>query len=210
MCQGVEISVIGESWSLLSSFPLRYIMMSYCYPIADLMLESFAKLKVLHSKTIEELQKEIESKLYHHTGRNAKAGSPSIRTAYDESRVKRMACDVSKVADVRALAEFAAAKFGFIDIWVNNAGVSKGFRTLVQFSDDDIRQIVEANLIVSLICTREVIRVMKLQPKGGHVFNMDEAGSGGSTSTPLTAVYGATKCRLRQLHTSLLQECKHS
>ncbi|MCO5552925.1 hypothetical protein L7F22_006444 [Adiantum nelumboides] len=161
------------------------------------------------AETVEELQKEIESKLYHHTGRNGEAGSPSIRTAYDESRVTGMACDVSKVADVRALAEFAAAKFGSIDIWVNNAGVSKGFRPLVQFSDDDIRQIVEANLIGSLICTREAIRVMKLQPKGGHVFNMDGAGSGGS-STPLTAVYGATKCGLRQLHTSLLQECKRS
>lgn len=48
-------------------------------------------------------------------------------------------------------------------------------------------QIVSANLIGSLLCTREAIRVMKSQPKGGHVFNMDGAGSGGS-STPLTAV----------------------
>ena len=131
-------------------------------------------------------------------------------------------------------------------------------------------QIVSANMIGSLICTREAIRVMKLQRKGGHIFNMDGAGSGGS-STPLTAVYekmncdnihlhskwivitsvctqnlvyliisihftlktilsknrkltcivllkqrqiicryGATKCGLRQLHGSLLKECKGS
>lgn len=48
-------------------------------------------------------------------------------------------------------------------------------------------QIVSTNLTGSLICTREAIRVMKKQPKGGHIFNMDGAGSGG-TSTPLTAV----------------------
>jgi chlorophyll(ide) b reductase len=47
-------------------------------------------------------------------------------------------------------------------------------------------QIVSTNLIGSLICTREAIRVMKKQPKGGHIFNMDGAGSGGA-STPLTA-----------------------
>ncbi len=47
-------------------------------------------------------------------------------------------------------------------------------------------QIVSTNLIGSLICTREAIRVMSKQPKGGHIFNMDGAGSGG-TSTPLTA-----------------------
>ena len=45
---------------------------------------------------------------------------------------------------------------------------------------------MSTNLIGSLICTREAIRVMKKQPKGGHIFNMDGAGSGG-TSTPLTA-----------------------
>ncbi|GLT69573.1 hypothetical protein SLA2020_417130 [Shorea laevis] len=38
---------------------------------------------------------------------------------------------------------------------------------------------------------------------------MDGAGSGGS-STPLTAVYGSTKCGLRQLQASLLKECKRS
>lgn len=31
------------------------------------------------------------------------------------------------------------------------------------------------------------MRVMVNQPRGGHIFNMDGAGSGGS-STPLTAV----------------------
>jgi chlorophyll(ide) b reductase len=87
--------------------------------------------------------------------------------------------------------------------------MNKGFRPLVEFSDEEISQIVSTNLTGSLICTREAIRVMKKQPKGGHIFNMDGAGSGGA-STPLTAAYGATKCGLRQLSGSLLQECKGS
>lgn len=163
------------------------------------------------AETVEELQEEMESKLYHPflMGSVQDGDSPPIRATKDGARVVGMACNVSNVADVRALAEFAAAELGSVDIWINNAGVSKGFRPLVQFSDDDIRQIVSANLIGSLLCTREAIRVMKSQPKGGHVFNMDGAGSGGS-STPLTAVYGATKCGLRQLHSSLLKECKRS
>lgn len=48
-------------------------------------------------------------------------------------------------------------------------------------------QIVSTNLVGSLLCTREAMDVMQYQEKGGHVFNMDGAGSGGS-STPLTAV----------------------
>ncbi|GAY56354.1 hypothetical protein CUMW_171240 [Citrus unshiu] len=53
------------------------------------------------------------------------------------------------------------------------------------------------------------MRVMRDQPKGGHIFNMDGAGSGGS-STPLTAFYGSTKCGLRQLQASLFKESKRS
>lgn len=51
--------------------------------------------------------------------------------------------------------------------------------------------------------------VMQYQEKGGHVFNMDGAGSGGS-STPLTAVYGSTKCGLRQFQASLVKESRRS
>eukprot|EP01018_Ginkgo_biloba_P001859 Gb_29139 [translate_table: standard] len=130
-------------------------------------------------------------------------------TCKREGKVVGISCDVSKVEDVKKLADFAVTEFGSIDIWVNNAGMNKGFRPLLQFTDEEINQIVSTNLIGSLICTREAIRVMKMQAKGGHVFNMDGSGSGGS-STPLTAVYGSTKCGLRQLHTSVLKECKRS
>ncbi|KAJ7973867.1 Chlorophyll(Ide) b reductase [Quillaja saponaria] len=107
------------------------------------------------------------------------------------------------------VANFAVNELGSIDIWINNAGTNKGFRPLLQFSDEDIKQIVSTNLVGSIICTREAMSVMRNQAKGGHIFNMDGAGSGGS-STPLTAVYGSTKCGLRQFHGSLLKECKRS
>ncbi|XP_020573391.1 probable chlorophyll(ide) b reductase NYC1, chloroplastic [Phalaenopsis equestris] len=125
------------------------------------------------------------------------------------AKVVGIACDVCKADEVRNLANFAVKELGSVDIWINNAGTNKGFRPLLQFTDEDIDQIVSTNLVGSLICTREAIRVMEAQEKGGHVFNMDGAGSGGS-STPLTAVYGSTKCGLRQLRSSLMKECKRS
>ncbi|XP_043704550.1 probable chlorophyll(ide) b reductase NYC1, chloroplastic [Telopea speciosissima] len=124
------------------------------------------------------------------------------------AKVVGIECDVCEPDDVRKLAEFAVSELGSIDIWINNAGTNKGFRPLLEFTDEDIGQIVSTNLIGSLICTREAMHVMRSQEKG-HIFNMDGAGSGGS-STPLTAVYGSTKCGLRQLQSSLLKECKRS
>ncbi|KAH9300593.1 hypothetical protein KI387_012176, partial [Taxus chinensis] len=147
--------------------------------------------------TVAQLQEEINR------------GISISTTSTPVGKVFGISCDVSKGEDVKMLSDFAVSKLGSIDIWINNAGTNKGFRPLSQFTDEDINQIVSTNLIGSLICTREAIRVMKLQEKGGHIFNMDGAGSGGS-STPLTAVYGATKCGLRQLHLSLLKECKRS
>ncbi|KAB5514289.1 hypothetical protein DKX38_028195 [Salix brachista] len=151
----------------------------------------------------------------------------SNRTSLAHAKVVGIACDVCEPSDVQKLANFAVNEFGSIDIWINNAGTNKGFRPLLQFSDEDIKQIVSTNLVGSILCTQEAMRMMMNQPKGGHIFNMDGAGSGGS-STPLTAVnscflhdaypilssepssYGSTKCGLRQLQSSLLKECKRS
>ncbi|XP_062149229.1 probable chlorophyll(ide) b reductase NYC1, chloroplastic isoform X2 [Alnus glutinosa] len=133
----------------------------------------------------------------------------SSKTKLQRAKVVGIACNVCDPDDVQKLANFAVEELGSINIWINNAGTNKGFRPLLQFSDEDIRQIVSTNLVGSLLCTREAMQVMKNQASGGHIFNMDGAGSGGS-STPLTAVYGSTKCGLRQLQASLLKECKRS
>ncbi|GMI97728.1 NON-YELLOW COLORING 1 [Hibiscus trionum] len=148
--------------------------------------------------------KELEENL-----KEGMAAGGSFSKNLGRAKVVGIACDVCDPSDVEKLANFAINELGSVDIWVNNAGANKGFRPLLQFSDEDIRQIVSTNLIGSILCTREAMRIMKNQPKVGHIFNMDGAGSGGS-STPLTAVYGSTKCGLRQLHVSLLKECKRS
>ncbi|CAM6099506.1 unnamed protein product [Calypogeia fissa] len=160
--------------------------------------------------TVEELRKEIQEmsgSLSTSDARLELFGLP--RPERKDPKVIGIPCDVSNSNDVQALAEYAVKEFGSVDLWINNAGVNKGFRPLLEFSGEEIEQIVSTNLTGSLICTREAVKVMQTQKKGGHVFNMDGAGSGGS-STPLTAAYGATKCGLRQMSASLLEEVKGS
>ncbi|GAQ77737.1 Chlorophyll b reductase [Klebsormidium nitens] len=124
-------------------------------------------------------------------------------------RVVGRACDVSDSADVRRLAEFAQSNFGHVDLWINNAGQNPGAKSLMEFEDEEISSVVATNLVGSLVCTKEAIRFMRSQPTGGHVFNMDGNGSGGN-ATPQYAVYGATKCALRQLQQTLLRETASS
>lgn len=66
-------------------------------------------------------------------------------------------------------------------------------------------QVVNTNLLGSLLCTRNAIRLMKDQPQGGHIFNTEGAGSDFSP-TPNYAVYGATKAAIAQFSESLKSE----
>ncbi|CAI9100326.1 OLC1v1037300C2 [Oldenlandia corymbosa var. corymbosa] len=155
------------------------------------------------AESVDRTVKELEENLQQLLVNSGVSSSKKIAQA----KVIGIACDVSVPADVHKLADYAINELGSIDIWVNNAGINKGFRPLLQFTDEEIQQIVSTNLVGSILCTREAMRIMRNQKQGGHIFNMDGAGSGGS-STPLTAVYGSTKCGLRQLQSSLLKESR--
>uniref|UniRef100_A0A453H0Q8 Chlorophyll(Ide) b reductase NOL, chloroplastic n=1 Tax=Aegilops tauschii subsp. strangulata TaxID=200361 RepID=A0A453H0Q8_AEGTS len=56
-----------------------------------------------------------------------------------------------------------------------------------------------------MLCCREAINMMWNQPRGGHIFNIDGAGSDGRP-TPRFAAYGATKRSVVHLTKSLQAE----
>ena len=57
---------------------------------------------------------------------------------------------------------------------------------------EQLQQVVQTNLLGSLLCTRAAMKLLAKQPSGGHIFNMDGAGADG-LPTPQYAAYGATK-----------------
>ena len=62
-------------------------------------------------------------------------------------------------------------------------------------SPEQLQQVVETNLLGTLLCSRRALKLMAAQPEGGHIFNLDGAGADGR-STPCYAAYGATKAGL--------------
>lgn len=48
-----------------------------------------------------------------------------LRAEFPGSKVLGRACDVSKSEDLEALAALAVAELAYIDIWINNAGMSQ-------------------------------------------------------------------------------------
>lgn len=117
-----------------------------------------------------------------------------------------IACDVRKPDDVASLTSFAQEQMKGVDIWINNAG-SNGYayQDLVETSPEVIKEIIDTNVYGTLICCREAIVLMSTQPNGGHVFNMEGAGSDGNP-TRQYASYGFSKAGMLQLSKSLTDE----
>lgn len=108
--------------------------------------------------------------------------------------------------DVKKLVSFAKEKLKYIDIWINNAGSNAySYKPLAEASDEDLIEVVTTNTLGLMICCREAIKMMVGQPRGGHIFNIDGAGSDGRP-TPRFAAYGATKRSVVHLTKSLQAE----
>jgi len=75
------------------------------------------------------------------------------------------ALDVAEAADVRRFVEAAAARFGRLDVMVNNAG--SGVRGTVEDTPvEDYRRLMEVNFLGTVHGCREALRIMRRQGRG--------------------------------------------
>ena len=115
------------------------------------------------------------------------------------------------VTDHDALDRFAAAmiaRFGRIDLWVNNAGLLGPIAPLAVADPDEVRRTVDVNVTGVLNGSSVFARHVRSRPGGGVLVNV----SSGAATTPYEgwAVYGATKAAVDQLtRVVALEEAPH-
>lgn len=119
-------------------------------------------------------------------------------------QVSGISIDVSVKGDLEKLLQHAVETWGGIDVWINNAGLSGGFRPLQEMAQEEIRALVEVNLTAVLNACRIVIPYFITQG-GGILVNMSGKGGRGEPS-PFLATYSATKVAITNLSKSLAQE----
>ncbi len=123
-----------------------------------------------------------------------------VRDAGREALV--VAADVGKDDDVRRLVEQTVERFGRLDVMFANAGY--GFlRPVADLSDDEHRQIFEANYFGTVRCIREALPIMQQAGRGHIVITSSIVGRVG---LPLYAAYSATKAAQDALATALRVE----
>ena len=116
------------------------------------------------------------------------------------------ACDVTDFGQVQALWGAAVARFGRVDIWINNAGISHPRAPLWEQSATQIEAVVDANLLGAMYGAKVALAGM-LRQGGGQLYNMEGLGSGGPV-TPGLSLYGATKAGLTYLTRALIREVR--
>ena len=110
--------------------------------------------------------------------------------------------DVTKPGEIKSSVEQAIAKFGRIDVLVNNAGIGY-FGAIEESDDEDVRRMFEINVFGLANMTKEVLPFMRKQ-KSGHIVNI--ASIGGLVGFPGVGFYNATKFAVDGLSESLAKE----
>ncbi len=113
-----------------------------------------------------------------------------------------MACDISQEAQVIALVEATLAKFGRLDIVVNNAGLMI-FKPLEEHTEEDWLKILHVDLIGAFFFTKQAFLHMK---PGGAIVNVSSIHA--EETTPLVASYAAAKAAMLSLTRSSAIEGK--
>ncbi|KAK6233718.1 hypothetical protein QUC31_006124 [Theobroma cacao] len=145
-----------------------------------------------------------EIRVFHLKAERVESAVKSLREEYEEQRVWGTQCDIREAQDVKNLVLFAQKNLGDIDIWINNAGSNAySYKPLAEASDEDLMWASIYHSFLSFLGL--AIKMMLQQPRGGHIFNIDGAGSDGRP-TPRFAAYGATKRSVVHLTKSLQAE----
>ncbi len=119
-----------------------------------------------------------------------------------EDRALAVALDVTKPQEVAGSVKNAEAKFGRIDVLVNNAGYGY-FAAIEEGEDAEVRAIFETNVFGLVEMTKAVLPVMRRQRRG-HILNISSIG--GLVGFPGVGYYNATKFAVEGLSEAMSKE----
>ncbi len=123
-------------------------------------------------------------------------------------RILGVACDTSNLTQVQRLWDAAVDRFGRVDIWINNAGFARSGPTLLELDPDEIKLMVNSNLIGSINGCQVAVAGMQAQGRG-HIVNTLGGGAKGQVVRGMIA-YSTTKRAVRYFSACMRKELENS
>ena len=130
------------------------------------------------------------------------AGQAEAFSQRAPQRALGVVLDVTDAAAIPAAVQQATARFGRIDVLVNNAGYGT-IGALEEFSMDEIRAQFETNFFGMAALTREVLPLLRAQGSG-HIVQLSSVS--GFRAMPGFGLYNASKFALEGYSEALAQE----
>lgn len=119
-----------------------------------------------------------------------------------EENTLALPLDVTHDGQIKDAVQQTIAKFGRIDVLVNNAGIGY-FSSVEESLEEETRRMFEINFWGLMHMTNAVLPHMRAQ-KSGHIINFSSIG--GLTSFPTLGYYHATKYAVEGISESLAKE----
>ncbi|MFN8033907.1 MAG: SDR family oxidoreductase [Mycobacterium sp.] len=107
--------------------------------------------------------------------------------------------DVTDADQCRALVDTAVAKFGRLDVLLNNAGGGET-KSLMKWTDEEWHQVLDLNLSSAWYLSRAAVGPM-IEQKKGAIVNISSGA--GLLAMPQAPIYGAAKAGLQNLTGSM-------
>ena len=117
--------------------------------------------------------------------------------------VTGFAANVAHWEEVDALKAHALDAYGRIDAWVNNAGVSNGYRPMDEEDNKELHDLITINLLGHVYGAKAMVPYFR--EHGGYLMNLCGRGWKGE-ATPYTAAYAASKAAIASLTRSIAAE----
>ena len=107
------------------------------------------------------------------------------------AQIATIACDVSQADQCQGLIDQAVARFGSVDIHVNNAGIGFMMKPFLDVDPADWAKVIGVNLSGAFYCSQAAARAMIAGGKGGRIINI--ASQAAKSAFPDLPAYVSSK-----------------
>ena len=119
-------------------------------------------------------------------------------------------CDVSSFEEMEGLVNATVGRFGAIDCFINNAGISDPFESVGESSPEAWGRVIDTNLKGTYNGSRAAIRYFLSSGLKGKIINMAGSGTDKGSNTPFISAYGSTKAAIARFTFAMAEEYRKS
>jgi short-subunit dehydrogenase len=129
----------------------------------------------------------------------------TLQGEFPPGQIAGFSCDITIFSQVEKLWEKSIKKFGPVDIWINNAGISNSLSSPWNLPAEEIENVVKTNMIGEMFGTKVAVSGF-IKQGFGALYNMEGMGAQGKRRVNGLSIYGATKAGLRYFNDSIISE----